>query len=804
MKHSRNRFTRLAVLSLMLIGIAGLFTLSGWPKSAQAIDIFRTKLSHPISDQLMRLIAPNSASYLDADAVPGLGLSAAVQGQASCKCTDIVLVVDDTGSMGMAIANVKAGLASIIATANTASGGDLRMGVVTFKDSIEVDLALTNNTAAVTAAVNALAAAGGSALPEASDEALKLVVTGAASAGCTVTGALGSLRQNCIKIAIVVTDAPPGGCNSNYMDGVDDANAIAVANAAKNNGIIISSILVENATASRTPSPAHPLPDGIEGFVMMSYATITGGKFNVVPANGTGASTAIEGIIKDATPPSIVCPANLVRTTDPGQCSARVNYTIPVTDNCPGVTVACIPPSGSAFPKGVTTVTCTATDASGNKATCNFTITVNDAEPPKLMCPTPITRPTDPGLCTAVVNYTVTATDNCPGVMFNCNPPTGSVFQKGTTPVNCTASDAVGNMSTCSFPVTVVDLEKPKITCPKDITTTTCDDPVVITYPPPVVSDNCPGVTFACVPPSSSAFPPGMTTVTCTATDTSGNQSSCAFKVTVEPTKCHTICFRSPQFYLLNLNNLPHGEVLIGGVNLNAEVSTDNIDAIRLALQGNALGIGTLTPLQQLNQEFVAAQLSLEFAGSDLSPVSVDALWSPLHAYGLNLGPIPLSNGFTFTRDSMLKDLFMQARSAIFENRKPDMILIANLLDLLNGNSPLGACGPKHPIADLVPIVPDGFSSFCSFFTSSGTQFLRVTIKNQGDATAAASTTTVAFGNAMVTVATPSLAPNQSVDLNVAVPTGGGPPVNVKITADAGGTLLERSNSNNVVTVSCP
>jgi len=215
------------------------------------------------------------------------------------------------------------------------------------------------------------------------------------------------------------------------------------------------------------------------------------------------------------------------------------------------------------------------------------------------------------------------------------------------------------------------------------------------------------------------------------------------------------------------------------------------------------VGFGTLTPLQQLNQEFVAAQLSLELAGSDLSVQAVDVLWSPLHAYGLNLGPIPLSNGFTFTRDSMLKDLFMQARSAIFENRNADMVLIANLLDLLNGNSPLGACGPQHPIADLVPIIPDGFSSFCAFFTNAGSPFLRVTIKNQGDATAAATTTAVAFGNAMVTLITPSLLPNQTVDLNVAVPTGGGPPVTIKISADVGGTLLERSNSNNVVTVKC-
>jgi hypothetical protein len=295
-----------------------------------------------------------------------------------------------------------------------------------------------------------------------------------------------------------------------------------------------------------------------------------------------------------------------------------------------------------------------------------------------------------------------------------------------------------------------------------------------------------------------------MTTVTCTATDTSGNQNSCAFKVTVEQVKCHTICFRSPQYYLLNLNSLPGGEVLIGGVNSNVEVSTSNTDVIRLALLGTATGFGTLTPLQQLNQEFVAAQLSLEAVGGDDSPPAIDALWSPLHAYGLNLGPIALSNSFTFTRDSMLKDVFMQARSAIFQDRKSDMVLIAGLLDLLNGNNPLNACGPRHPVADLVPIIPNGFSSFCAFFTSSGMQFLRVTVKNQGDATAAASTTAVAFGNTIVMAPTPSLLPNQTVDLNVLVPTGGGPPVQIKITADASGALLERSNSNNVVTVSCP
>ncbi|MSR64083.1 MAG: HYR domain-containing protein [Planctomycetes bacterium] len=39
-----------------------------------------------------------------------------------------------------------------------------------------------------------------------------------------------------------------------------------------------------------------------------------------------------------------------------------------------------------------------------------------------------------------------------------------------------------------------------------------------------------------CIPPSGSLFPMGMTIVTCTATDASGNQSQCTFPVIVRPT----------------------------------------------------------------------------------------------------------------------------------------------------------------------------------------------------------------------------------------------------------------------------
>jgi hypothetical protein len=46
------------------------------------------------------------------------------------------------------------------------------------------------------------------------------------------------------------------------------------------------------------------------------------------------------------------------------------------TDNCPGVTTVCTPAAGSVFAVGTTSVTCTATDTSGNTASCSFAVTV--------------------------------------------------------------------------------------------------------------------------------------------------------------------------------------------------------------------------------------------------------------------------------------------------------------------------------------------------------------------------------------------------------------------------------------------
>ncbi len=84
--------------------------------------------------------------------------------------------------------------------------------------------------------------------------------------------------------------------------------------------------------------------------------------------------------VVDNLAPVITCPApRTVVAANPGDTSVVVNYPAPaVIDNCPSPSVVCSPPSGSAFPLGSTTVTCTARDASGNTASCSFNVTSYD------------------------------------------------------------------------------------------------------------------------------------------------------------------------------------------------------------------------------------------------------------------------------------------------------------------------------------------------------------------------------------------------------------------------------------------
>jgi len=275
--------------------------------------------------------------------------------------------------------------------------------------------------------------------------------------------------------------------------------------------------------------------------------------------NGNTATCTATVTVSDAQPPAITCPANIVRGTDAGQCSAVVTYATPTaTDNC-GVTSvtlhsAASTASGSVFPKGTTVVVWKATDTAtptANTSTCSFTVTVNDAQLPSITCPSNIVKANDTGQCSAVVTYTApTASDNCAGVTTAlhsaANTASGSVFPKGQTTVAWRATDAAGLTKTCTFRITVNDSENPAITCPTVAPTTTTANSCAsapLTYATPTATDNCTGVTVLRIsgPASGSNFPAGTTNVTWRAIDGAGRSSTCSFAVTVTDATAPTI-----------------------------------------------------------------------------------------------------------------------------------------------------------------------------------------------------------------------------------------------------------------------
>ncbi|MBI5868320.1 MAG: HYR domain-containing protein [candidate division Zixibacteria bacterium] len=305
------------------------------------------------------------------------------------------------------------------------------------------------------------------------------------------------------------------------------------------------------AIVNFNPNPGQP--GSIQAFdncgVQQIYSTYEPGFFPVGStqvkiwasdnSGNTSDTCSFDVVVSDTSNPSFACLSDITVSTDSSQCAAVVNFSLPqVADNCPGAVVVAVPPPGSTFPKGTTIVTLTATDAAGNHKTCAFSITVTDTEKPRLINPVTVVQGNDPGTCGAVVAYSLAASDNCPGMTVSYSPPSGSFLPIGTTVVTSIATDAVGNRDSCKFNVIVSDTTRPKAYCPAniDIELPTGHTGTVISYTASA-TDNCPGVTVASWPGSGSFFPIGTTTVTCVATDASGNADTCRFLVAV-----HCVC----------------------------------------------------------------------------------------------------------------------------------------------------------------------------------------------------------------------------------------------------------------------
>ena len=190
-----------------------------------------------------------------------------------------------------------------------------------------------------------------------------------------------------------------------------------------------------------------------------------------------------------------------------------------------------------------TEVTLTATDISGNTATCTAAVAyteVADTFPPTMVCQD-ITVALD-----SANQATITPADVDGGITDNCQVDSLSIdlssfdcSSVGPVNVTLTAIDRDGNMDSCTAVVTVSDTTQPVITCPADTSLGTdagiCG--AVVTYSVGS-TDNCSATLSQTAGlGSGSTFPSGVTTESYSATDIDGNIASCSFTITVTDTE---------------------------------------------------------------------------------------------------------------------------------------------------------------------------------------------------------------------------------------------------------------------------
>lgn len=196
------------------------------------------------------------------------------------------------------------------------------------------------------------------------------------------------------------------------------------------------------------------------------------------------------------------------------------------------------PPNGALFahPSAVLDVDTdqttfnTTSQTIGNENTTSATGTVGVA--PVANCQN-ATVPTDLNLCSAASASVNNSSYDPDTEAFTLTQSPAGPYTLGMTPVTLLIEDSVGDSASCNAIVTVKDMQKPTISCPAPQTIMCTSSSGAAANLHPTVFDNCPAVTSSCMPPSGSTFGFGTTPATCTATDASGNMSSCMTSVTV-------------------------------------------------------------------------------------------------------------------------------------------------------------------------------------------------------------------------------------------------------------------------------
>jgi len=288
--------------------------------------------------------------------------------------------------------------------------------------------------------------------------------------------------------------------------------------------------------------------------------------WTAIDYSGNSASATQTVTIVDTTKPGLSIPhnqtveaSNLDKTlVDIGQAEAHdITGISSITHNAPDV-----------FPLGSTLIAWTAIDNHGNITTAYQTITVVDTTSPIIISPQDITsEATDPTMNYIELGELVASDSVGIESIINDKPIT---FPFGSTTVTWTVTDTSGNISQATQVVTLVDTTLPEIFAPTDIVAEATGLSSTMVELGQATAHDIMGIASVTEHPSN-FFVLGETTITWTATDTSGNSASATQTVTIVDTTSPSIT--APGSIIMEATSAESNMVILGN-----PVSSDLVD----------------------------------------------------------------------------------------------------------------------------------------------------------------------------------------------------------------------------------
>eukprot|EP00730_Choanoeca_flexa_P009393 TRINITY_DN12640_c0_g1_i8.p1 TRINITY_DN12640_c0_g1~~TRINITY_DN12640_c0_g1_i8.p1 ORF type:complete len:1102 (+),score=299.08 TRINITY_DN12640_c0_g1_i8:468-3308(+) len=348
---------------------------------------------------------------------------------------------------------------------------------------------------------------------------------------CTATDGASNTAQCVFQVTILDTGAPNMTC--------PDDQRVDLASSVTTTTLSVSSLASATDNSGTAPSIVCDPADGTSIDLGRTKVTCT-----ATDAMDLTSSCSFDVVVVNPDGPVLACPDDVLVNLAPGETSASPEQPLPIATAETAIEgdVTCDQSGTAPLPAGTTMVTCTAKDAESDATgTCTYNVIVRDTVPPVFdKCPSD-TSVTTGDKTTGVLRWmdALNASDafSDEPVTVQCSAE-NDVTQAaiGFHQVRCTATDTAGNSAdNCLFEIEVIDNNDPVLVC-EDITLRLPEGSVNMSagaWQITAVDNSNDNLTVACDAEPSTEYAVGNADVSCTTSDTSGNQAQCSFTVAV-------------------------------------------------------------------------------------------------------------------------------------------------------------------------------------------------------------------------------------------------------------------------------